>query len=157
MRAKFIIVLIAASLTSCAAVSNTPYGHFGSDARGGYEDRQLGPTTFWVNFRANGHTPADKIYDFTLLRASEIAVREGKKLVLIRDWKRGPFTTAGVVHEVYTSTGMITAGSGPLHFIRSEMTFDTADEVEPSVASDHIFVARDELKRLREKYGIREG
>lgn len=153
MRTKWLLFAWVLILGGCATILHTPYAPFGKSSLGGYEERQLGAARFAVNFRANGHTPAEKIYDFTLLRASEIAMREGRKLVIITEWKKGPYTTNGPVHEVYTSTGMMT-GSAVLTFVRSEMFFDVADVANGAADKQSTYVAQDEIKELRAKYGL---
>ncbi len=44
---------------------------------GGYSDTQLAPDIFRVVFRGNGYTAAERVQDFALLRASELALQHG--------------------------------------------------------------------------------
>lgn len=154
MKVSRLLVVGILLLGGCVLLPYTPYGPFGKDPRGGYEERQLGAGRFFVNFRANAHTPAERTYDFTLLRASEIAVREGKKWVIVVEWKKGVITNTAPIHEVYTVNGTMTTGGGELKYDRSELVFDVADGSGGGAEGQSAFVASDEIRRVREKYRL---
>jgi hypothetical protein len=66
-----ISILLLLTAIGCAT-SYQPSG-FG----GGYSDTQLAPDVFRVVFRGNGHTDAERVQDFALLRASELTLQHG--------------------------------------------------------------------------------
>jgi hypothetical protein len=44
---------------------------------GGFSDTQLAPDVFRVNFRGNGYTSAERVQNFAMLRAAELALEHG--------------------------------------------------------------------------------
>jgi len=67
------IILIPLLLASCA----TPYQPSAGSYMGGYTDRILGGGYYSVNFAGNGYTNKTRTSDLSLLRACELAQRDG--------------------------------------------------------------------------------
>jgi hypothetical protein len=74
---------LAFFITACAT------GYHSTGFTGGYSDAQLAPDVFRVTFRGNGYTEPERVQDFVLLHAAELALSNG-----------------------YTHFGIVSAGSG---------------------------------------------
>ncbi len=59
-------------LAGCGATPYQPEG-----MTGGYADRKIDATTWYVEFYGNGYTTPQQVYAFWLYRCAEITVREG--------------------------------------------------------------------------------
>jgi len=66
-------------LQGCA----TPYQKSG--LRGGYSETRLDENVFKVSFNGNANTGGNRVYDFTLLRSAELALRHEYKYFVIVD------------------------------------------------------------------------
>jgi hypothetical protein len=82
--------------------------------RGGVDDLQVSETTYRITARGNGFTSSQRVQDFVLLRASEIAISRGYSGFVIdgmADQSRVyQYTTPG--HATTTTTGSIVGGGG---------------------------------------------
>jgi hypothetical protein len=91
--ARVAALALAFVLTACA----TPYGKMGW--RGGVDSLQLSDTVYRITARGNGFTSTQRVEDFILLKASEIAISRGYKGFVIQaeeDQSRvARFTTPG--------------------------------------------------------------
>lgn len=77
MRHYIIILMISLALASCA----TPYKPMG--VMGGVDDMQISDATYRIRARGNGFTNPERVEDFVLLRASEIAIQRGYPYFII--------------------------------------------------------------------------
>jgi hypothetical protein len=71
---------LAASLFVCScATSYKPLDH-----RYGYSEQQVGDDVYEVSFLANGHSSYERVVDFAMLRAAEIALsHQAKSFILV--------------------------------------------------------------------------
>jgi hypothetical protein len=67
-----IISAITAFLLAGCVSPYAPYGPFG-----GYSDTELAPDFYRIVFHGNNHTTRERTEDMTLLRASELTLKEG--------------------------------------------------------------------------------
>ena len=72
------LVLAGAMITAC-----TPYKQLG--LMGGVDDLQVSATTYRIFARGNGFTSPERVHDFVLLRASQIAILHGYEGFVIDD------------------------------------------------------------------------
>jgi hypothetical protein len=93
-------------ITSCA----TPYQPYG--ITGGYKETPLAPDVVRISVEGNGYTSRDRVQDFALLRAAEIALQSGYPYFVVinerNDTSTGSFTTAG---SSYTSGSVYGVGN----------------------------------------------
>jgi hypothetical protein len=72
MKNKYLICLSGTSvILGCA----TPYQSSG--LTGGYKETKLAPDIARITVEGNGYTSRDRVQDFALLRASEMALQSG--------------------------------------------------------------------------------
>jgi hypothetical protein len=94
------------SITSCA----TPYQPYG--ITGGYKETPLAPDVVRITVEGNGYTSRDRVQDYALLRAAEMALQSGYPYFVVinerNDTSTGSFTTAG---SSYTSGSVYGAGN----------------------------------------------
>jgi hypothetical protein len=69
---KLAKILTLVALTSCATIYNQE-GFFTN----GYSDHRSGQDTFVITFRANEHTPPEKVRKYALRRAAELTRKHG--------------------------------------------------------------------------------
>lgn len=69
--ARITLGVVGSIVAACA----TPYQQMGFT--GGVNDLQLNDTTYRITARGNGYTNPERVQDFVLLRASEIAMSRG--------------------------------------------------------------------------------
>jgi len=95
-------------LSGCA----TPYQRMG--AMGGVNDLQVNDTTYRITARGNGYTSSERVQDFVLLRASEIAISRGYEGFVINGAADqstvGQFTTPG--YATTNTVGTVSGGPG---------------------------------------------
>jgi hypothetical protein len=82
-RGQLLAIVLALSTTGCAT------GYHSTGFTGGYSDAELAPDVFRVTFRGNGYTEPERVQDFALLHAAELALSHG-----------------------YTHFGILSSGSG---------------------------------------------
>ena len=89
-----ILVAVAAFFLSGCATS-----YQSSSFSGGYTETQLAPDVFRVAFRGNGYTSPERTQDFSMLRASELALQHGFTHLAVVDERNSTtahsFTTSG--------------------------------------------------------------
>jgi hypothetical protein len=69
-----IVYAPALVVTACATFSPTPYQP-AEDGRYGYRDERIGPDEYRITVAGNAATSAQVLWDYTLLRAAEIALQ----------------------------------------------------------------------------------
>lgn len=88
----------------------TPYQPSG--LTGGYKETLLAPDIVRITVEGNGYTSRDRVQDFALLRASEMALQSGYPYFAVinerNDSSTGSFTTAG---SSYTSGSVYGVGN----------------------------------------------
>lgn len=62
---------LAVALGGCAS----PYGPHG--ITGGFNEKKLGPNTYWVNYSGNGYTDEDQVVLYWLYRCAELTQENG--------------------------------------------------------------------------------
>jgi hypothetical protein len=83
-RGSFPHLVFGASLVASLLVSScaTPYQPL--DHRYGYSEQQVGNDVFEVSFLGNGHSSYERVLDFAMLRAADIALsRQAKSFTLL--------------------------------------------------------------------------
>ena len=76
---KYLLLVCLLVVAGCA----TPYQSKGFT--GGYSEVQLDENVFKVSFRGNGYTGKERAANFALLRAGEVALKNGFKYFIIAD------------------------------------------------------------------------
>lgn len=103
---NLLILCCIVSITSCA----TPYQPYG--ITGGYKETPLAPDVVRITVEGNGYTSRDRVQDFALLRAAEMALQSGYPYFVVinerNDTSTGSFTTAG---SSYTSGSVYGVGN----------------------------------------------
>jgi hypothetical protein len=162
MNHKYLLPLCCIiSITSCA----TPYQPYG--ITGGYKETPLAPDVVRVTVEGNGYTSRDRVQDFALLRASEMALQSGYPYFVVinerNDTSTGSFTTAG---SSYTSGSVYGVGnsayySGTTTYIPGQtITFQFPETgilvkfVKKKSKDALVFDANFLLTTLRQKYKI---
>jgi hypothetical protein len=64
----FTALFLSSLIVGCAT------GYTSTGFTGGYSETQLAPDVFRVTFRGNGYTSAERVQDFALLRAADLAL-----------------------------------------------------------------------------------
>lgn len=107
MKKKFLYCLAVASFISGCATSYQPSGF-----TGGYKETILAPDIARITVNGNGYTSRDRVQDFALLRASEIALQSGYPYFAVlneqNDSSTRSYTTAGAS---YTSGSVYNVGN----------------------------------------------
>jgi hypothetical protein len=81
-RGSAYIGALALLIVGCAT------GYHSTGFTGGYSDTQLGPDIFRVSFRGNAYTEPERVQDFALLHAAELALSHGyTHFGILRDGK----------------------------------------------------------------------
>lgn len=164
---RLAVILSAIGVLLASGGCSTPYKSNGF--RGGYSETLLAPDLFRVFFRGNGHTSHEKVQDFALLRAAELAEQYGYPFFLIVDEQN--LTTA---HSFATPGNATTTGS--VNFYGNQANYSEHTTYNPAqihtyykpktgllvkclktkpenqFAFDAAFIA----KSIKEKYGIKE-
>ncbi len=103
---KIFAICCTVSITSCA----TPYQPYG--ITGGYKETPLAPDVVRITVEGNGYTSRDRVQDYALLRAAEMALQSGFPYFVVinerNDTSTGSFTTAG---SSYTSGSVYGVGN----------------------------------------------
>ena len=103
---NFFAICCTVSITSCA----TPYQPYG--ITGGYKETPLAPDVVRITVEGNGYTSRDRVQDYALLRAAEMALQSGFPYFVVinerNDTSTGSFTTAG---SSYTSGSVYGVGN----------------------------------------------
>lgn len=97
-------LLFASILQSC-----TPYGPAGY--MGGYTDRILGGGYYTVNFAGNGYTSPQRVADLALLRACELALRDGYAKFVTIGARNNTVTDYAQTPGMATTTGSYSYGT----------------------------------------------
>lgn len=105
---KMLTALLALWLVACA----TPYGPMG--LMGGVDDLQVSDVSYRITARGNGYTSSERVQDFILLHAAQIAISRGYEGFVVNgaadESTVGQFTTAG--YAVSNTTGIVTGNPG---------------------------------------------
>lgn len=103
------LALVLALLTSACA---TPYQNMG--LMGGVDDLQVSDVAYRITARGNGYTSPERVQDFVLLHAAEIAISRGYKGFVINGAADqstiGQFTTPG--YATTNTVGTVAGGPG---------------------------------------------
>jgi hypothetical protein len=154
--------LLISALTSCA----TSYQSTG--LTGGFRDTQLAPDLFRVSFSGNAFTSGDRLQDFALLRAAELALSNGAQYFAVLSSSDQSRTDTYVTPGSSYTTGTVSAYGNTGTY--SGTTTYTAPQVrtyykpgvgmlvrtfkskpEGGFAFDADFIS----KSMREKYGLK--
>jgi hypothetical protein len=100
------LLIAAALLFAGCATSYSQEGIFTN----GYTSKRIGPDTFVVTFRANEFTPSDKVRDYALRRAAEVAAKHGfDSYVILEEENSAKRATSGSRHP-YPSIRLVIQG-----------------------------------------------
>lgn len=107
---RSIIVCLIILITGCAS----PYKPHGLG--GGYSETQLNDNVFRVSFRGNGYTSQERASDYSLLRAAELAKKNGFSYFIVVDNKsyvnQSTFTTPT---NITTTSNVNTMGNANIY------------------------------------------
>lgn len=158
MKTKRLLVFLflAPLLQSCV----TPYGPSGP--MGGYTDRILGGGYYSVNFAGNGYTSPQRASELALLRACELAQRDGYAKYLVLGGRDN--TTFGYAQTpgIATTTGSYSYGSYSSTTIYTPPTSvaipkpDTNISIQglPASAKNGAIIA-DTIATIKQKYRMK--
>jgi hypothetical protein len=120
---KYLIILLATFLTSCAT-------HYGiSGFRGGYNEIKIDENTYDVSFKGNGYTSGEQIKRYFLYRCSEIALSQDCSFFIMYDKNIGSKTyatnTQGSINDngsfnANTNTVIKSFGSGTIKLFKEK-------------------------------------
>ena len=64
-------------------VSGCATGYYAQDFSGGYSEFRINPDSFMVTFKGNGYTPTQRVFQYVLLRASELTLQNGYRYFIV--------------------------------------------------------------------------
>ena len=158
------MVALMVSLTACASGVATPYGPAGANNGYGYQESRIEDNRVRITYRGDGATPPEKVEDYALLRAAELAVEGGYDWfrVVRRDLtgeeKGGVSLGAGVGTGSYgRNTGVSVGVGGDLGRIggrryytaRLEALFGKGEKPDYGPNGGEIYDARALLETIR--------
>jgi hypothetical protein len=174
MRTLYLAVAVCVALCGCA----TAYQKSG--LTGGYTDRRLTDSTYYVDFAGNGYASGERVHMFFLYRCAELTLEKGFDYLLVesgpppRASLDGPAASshamwysdddAGGMQPVYYYTYTITTynARGTVHMYHAPLTYELAwaidarrlkEELQPYVDSNGQARAPD-LRQLDTKIGV---
>lgn len=103
----YLTALVAFLLASCA----TPYQSAEGSLMGGFTDKVLGGGFYTVNFAGNGYTNKTRTSDLALLRACELAQRDGYAKFIILGARNNTTVDYAQSPGYLTTTGSYSSGS----------------------------------------------
>lgn len=146
----------------CALVIQgcTPYGPSG--VMGGYTDTVLGGGYYSVNFAGNGYTSAQRVSDLSLLRACELALRDGYAKYTILGSKGNISTDYAQTPGMATTTGSYSYGSYSSTTIYTPPTSVAIQKPDsnisiqglPASARNGLSIA-DTMATIKQKYNLK--
>ena len=136
-----IVLFISLFVLSGCATGYQPIGF-----TGGYSDMQLGENSFKVSFTGNGHTLQQRAMDFTLLRSSDLTLKNGYRYFIVN---------SSETHN-RTSFYVNQYGGGSISKPRATMIISCFKE-KPVETNRMIFDAKFLSASIRKKYGLSEG
>lgn len=129
---------------------------------GGYSETRLGENIFNVNFRGNGYTSRERVYDFALLRSAELADKYGYNYFIIVDSKDYTSNTAYTTRKTYNTTfdafgnATTTSYGGETYNISKPSSSNTiVCFTEKPQGKGLIYNAKFIMKSIKSKYGIK--
>lgn len=162
----FLFFLLTSLLAGCA----TPYQPAGTTVAGGYSSTRLSEAVFDVRFNGNGFTDPKQAYDFTLLRAAEVALEhnypyfvlighQDKTTTELIQGNSTSYTTGTVnAYGNYGSyNGVTTTYSNDIPVTKPALTIrilclETRDSLGKQAGQ--IYDAQQVKDNLRKKYGL---
>jgi len=162
---KYFVLVSLLAVAGCA----TPYQSKGFT--GGYSEVQLDENVFKVSFRGNGYTSKERAANFALLRAGEVALRNGFKYFIIADLSNSTRdssyttptqTTTNMNYNSYGSYGYGSANSrtsgGQTYHISKPTTTNTivCFKEKPEIQG-LVYNAEFLVRSLKEEYSITDG
>ncbi|MDD3769250.1 MAG: tetratricopeptide repeat protein [Sulfuricurvum sp.] len=93
------LIFLSALITGCST-KYQPRGY-----SGGYSETRLGENVFIISFEGNGYTSMNQAVDYTLLRSSEVALKNDYKYFIIVDSET--YTSEEKTSTSYTANGTI--------------------------------------------------
>jgi hypothetical protein len=160
---SFLASVMSTVLIGCAT------GYTSSGFTGGYSDTQLAPDVFRVTFKGNGYTSAERVQDFALLRAADLALTNGYThfgiLGEASGASQGSFTTPGQSYstanvQVYGRSAFVT---GQTTYIPGQTFTFFKPHTGLMIKCFHgqpegkdLFDARFVRRSIRQKYKIKE-
>ncbi|WP_434456498.1 hypothetical protein JQR85_13495 [Stutzerimonas urumqiensis] len=136
-------LVVVVFLPVIAALAGCSTGYVPAGYQGGYSDAALGGGMHRIAFSGNAYTSSAYVNDMALLRAAEVAAREGYSYFTIVQSSDGS-RVYGVPDGPYGSGGT-TIISKP----RSQMIIKTSN-----TNSDASFEARSVISQTRARYGM---
>ncbi|MCW8933437.1 MAG: hypothetical protein OQK98_01815 [Gammaproteobacteria bacterium] len=160
---KIVFIIIAVLLQGCA----TSYQKTGFS--GGYSETQLDENVFKVSFRGNGYTGRERVADFTLLRSSELTLKNGYKYFAVIDANSytsnsiyttptTSYTTGNVYsngNQAYGSATTNTYG-GQTYNISKPSSSNTIVLFKEKPSNVFVYNAKFIYKNIRQKHGIKD-
>jgi hypothetical protein len=156
-----------AGLTACIFIIGCATSYQPNGFTGGYTDTQLAPDVFRVTFRGNGHTAPERVQDFAMLHAAELALQNGFAHIAILGENNSTtthsFTTQG---QAYTTGSAYVYGNYATYSGNTTYTpGQTFTFYKPSTAlTFQCFKLKPEgvlsfdaaflLNSIRQKYGV---
>lgn len=159
---KVALVIIISILAGCATGYKT--NGFG----GGFEDTELSPNYFRISFRGNGVTSSERVYEYALLRASDLMMgRECKSFQVLNlknqtdtsyiDMPKTSTTSANVYTYGNYATGNATTtsfGGGLQSVNKAKTTLDVKCSNQEADPSLNIYDTNFINQKLKLKYKI---
>lgn len=140
-------------LSGCAT------GYKQSGITGGYSETQLSENAFRVAFNGNGYANRERVFDFALLRAAEVAIQHGFRYFVVvdsaNDSSLSTYTAPSQTYSTNGAYGQSTTYPGQTYLITKPSAVNTivCFAEKPSNAA-MVFDADFLQKSLKLKYGI---
>ncbi len=166
MRYLFLIVMIGA-MSACASGVATPYGP--ANAKGyGYQDSRIEDNRVRITYRGDGATSPERVEDYALLRAAELALEGGYDWfrVVRRDLsgeeKGGVSLGAGLGTGSYGRSSGVSVGVGgnlgrigssQYYTARLEALFGKGEKPADGPENGEVYDARTLVETIRGRIG----
>jgi hypothetical protein len=145
---------LAASLVAVLLVGCTPYQKMGF--MGGVDELQVSDVTYRITAKGNGYTSADRVEDYVMLRASEIAISRGYPgftVDSVADRSRvGEITTAGQARTTTVVSGGVANSTTTYTPATTHLVFKPGTAVFITLVRDGGMDARMIYAQLAPKY-----
>ncbi len=160
--ARVVALGVAGLVSVLIAACTTPYQPMG--LLGGVDDLQLNDTMYRITARGNGNTSSERVHDFVLLRASEIAISRGYRGFVIGSTTDQSRTYQFTLPGEATSHTFVSGGMNGMPAIATTYTtvsppitntvFKPGTAVEVTLVQEGGMDARMINASLAPKYGV---
>jgi hypothetical protein len=163
MNKNYLLCLVGVAFISGCA---TPYQPSG--LTGGYKETKLGADIARITVNGNGYTSRDRVQDFALLRASELALESGYPYFVVLNERDDSTTATYTTASTSYTTGTIHGAGNSAHYAGTTtyipgqtMTYEYPETgllvkfLKKKPADSLVFDANFLTSTLKQKYQIK--